>query len=255
LPGHDPWTAQRARVKSRSNYLQNPLSPRPGVCYVCRGPANPPYTRCSNCEKHLRAADGRTADVVAPISYAIKAEQHAFNLASYKRRPGSGVVRADLLLLLQVFLADHGRCLLRAADVRTLDAAAVVPSTRGRPGPHPLQALVGERLRLPWLPMAANPAISPESRLFHADWFSVVDGPPIKLDGAAVLLLDDTWTTGSRVQSAAYALKEAGVAAVAAVVLGRHVNPGWEPWSPIIATARKAGFDLDRCAVHADGAW
>ncbi len=222
------------------------------MCYVCRGPANRPYTRCTNCEKHLCAAGGRTADVVVPISYAIKGEQHAFNLASYKRHPGSGVVRADLLLLLQVFLIDHGRCILRAAGMPTFDAVAVVPSTRGRPGPHPLQALVGERLRLPWLPMAANPAISPESRSFHADRFSVPHGSPITLDGAAVLLLDDTWTTGSRVQSAAYALKEAGVASVAAVLLGRHANPGWEPWRPLITAVRKSGFDLDRCAVHAD---
>jgi orotate phosphoribosyltransferase len=42
-----------------------------------------------------------------------------------------------------------------------------------------------------------------------------------------VLLVDDTWTTGANAQSAAAALKRAGAGAVAAVVIGRHVNRDW----------------------------
>ncbi|MFB9834804.1 hypothetical protein [Actinoallomurus acaciae] len=186
---------------------------------------------------------------MVPISYAVKREQHAFSLASYKRRPGSDTVRADLLALIQVFIADHGRCLLKAGRVSTFDGAVVVPSTRNRPGPHPLELLVGTRLRLPWLRMTANTKIAPESRMFHADRFSV-DEPAGKLDGAAVLVLDDTWTTGSRVESASYALRAAGASIVVAVVLGRHVNPDWEPWQPLLKTVKKTPFDLDRCAVH-----
>lgn len=249
MPGHDPWVTQRTRVGQRSGYLRNPLPAGPGVCYVCRGPAAVPHTRCRQCEQHFRAADGQTADVVVPISYAIKREQHAFNLASYKRRPSSDTVRADLLALIQVFIADHGRCLLNAARVSTFDSAVVVPSTRNRPGPHPLQSLVGARLRLPWLRMSANPKISPESRAFHPDRFSA-DEPAGDLNGAAVLLLDDTWTTGSRIESAAYALRAAGVRAVGVVVLGWHVNPDWEPWLPLLKTMKKTPFDLDRCAVY-----
>ena len=186
---------------------------------------------------------------MVPISYAVKREQHAFNLASYKRQPGSETVRADLLALIQVFIADHGRCLLNAGRVSTFDSAVVVPSTRNRPGPHPLQSLVGARLRLPWLRMSTNTRISPESRMFHADRFSV-DEPTGELSGAAVLVLDDTWTTGSRVESASYALRVAGASTVVAVVLGRHLNPDWEPWQPILKTVKKTPFDLDQCAVH-----
>jgi hypothetical protein len=249
LPGHDPWATQRTRVRQRSGYLRNPLTAGPGVCYVCRGPAAEPHTRCLQCEQHFRTSNGRTADVVVPISYAVKREQHAFNLASYKRRPGSNTVRADLLALIQVFIADHGRCLLNAARVSTFDGAAVVPSTRNRPGPHPLQLLIGSRLRLPWLQMNANTTIRPESRSFHENRFSVSE-PAGRLNGAAVLLLDDTWTTGSRVESASCALRAAGAATVVAVVFGRHVNPDWEPWWPILKTVKKTPFDLDRCAVH-----
>jgi hypothetical protein len=72
------------------------------------------------------------------------------------------------------------------------------------------------------------------------------------LPGARVLLLDDTWTTGSSAQSAAMALREAGASSIITVVLGRHVagaaadvgglGPATMPFSP------------DRCAVHQDPA-
>ncbi|GAA0950941.1 hypothetical protein GCM10009560_71070 [Nonomuraea longicatena] len=70
------------------------------------------------------------------------------------------------------------------------------------------------------------------------------------LDGAGVLLLDDTWTTGARVQSAAYALKQAGAHRVAAVVLGRHANPGYAGWKPILDVVKAQPYRQENCAVH-----
>jgi len=49
--------------------------------------------------------------------------------------------------------------------------------------------------------------------------------------GADVLLLDDTWASGASAQSAAVTLKQAGAAAVAVVVIGRHVCPPAAPGS------------------------
>jgi orotate phosphoribosyltransferase len=57
-----------------------------------------------------------------------------------------------------------------------------------------------------------------------------------------VLLLDDTWTTGASAQSAAMALRRAGAASVATVVLGRHVAA---------RPAAAAPFNPRHCAVHA----
>jgi hypothetical protein len=187
--------------------------------------------------------------MVVPISYAIKGQQHAHNLAAYKGWGGSSTVQANLLALLVVFLADHGRCAVRAARATTPVGAAVVPSTRGRPGPHPLERLISDRIALPWIPLVPNGSVGGESRAFHRDWFSVADSP-VELTGQTVLLLDDTWTTGSRVQSAACTLKEAGAAKVVAVVLGRHVNPEYAGWKPLLDTMRERPFQLDHCAVH-----
>ena len=47
------------------------------------------------------------------------------------------------------------------------------------------------------------------------------------LDHQSILLVDDTWTTGSSAQSAAATLKQAGAGPTAAVVIGRHLNREW----------------------------
>jgi predicted amidophosphoribosyltransferase len=46
-----------------------------------------------------------------------------------------------------------------------------------------------------------------------------------RVSGADVLLVDDSWVSGASAQSAAAALKLAGAARVAIVVIGRHVDP------------------------------
>jgi hypothetical protein len=46
----------------------------------------------------------------------------------------------------------------------------------------------------------------------------------MELSGEPIMLIDDQWTSGSRAQSAASALKTAGAGAVAVVVLGRHFD-------------------------------
>ncbi|MER7002677.1 phosphoribosyltransferase [Dactylosporangium sp. NPDC000555] len=87
------------------------------------------------------------------------------------------------------------------------------------------------------LQVMASSAYSNEDRDFHRDRFFVPPGPVAR---ARVLLLDDTWTSGGRLQSLAFALKDAGAVAVAAVVLGRHVNPAFGPSASMIGRLRSA---------------
>ena len=71
-----------------------------------------------------------------------------------------------------------------------------------------------------------------------------------------MLLIDDTWTTGASAQSAAAALKQAGAATVAAVVIGRHLNRDWHEndrrirgiaqpfdWEPVRSSAQAGSGD------------
>jgi orotate phosphoribosyltransferase len=66
-----------------------------------------------------------------------------------------------------------------------------------------------------------------------------------------VLLIDNTFTTGARVQSAASALALAGADVVAAVVLGRFVRPDYSAEArQLWERQRRLGFDFDTCCLE-----
>jgi len=212
------------------------LAPRPGaagLCAVCRGPSGRGI-RCFLCDLHLQCAPGSLADLVVPVAYAVKGGAHATHLWQYKS-DRAGPRAADragrrLAALLLGFLRDHGGCAGRAAGIGAPTHLAVVPSARGRPGVHPLRALIAPQLPGPaglapavparWAELTARPD---GQRIRDLDPGRFFAGP---VPGARVLLLDDTWVTGSSAQSAAMALRRAGALAVVTVVLGRHVGPG-----------------------------
>jgi len=124
----------------------------------------------------------------------------------------------------------------------------VPSSSRERDESHPLRRIVGElarptRERYERL-LTRSPVVVQE-RTFDARKYDVAR----TLAGEAVLLIDDTWTTGSGAQSAAAALRQAGAGPVAAVVIGRHVKRGWRQNDRRLhALARP--FDWSMCAWH-----
>jgi phosphoribosylpyrophosphate synthetase len=214
---------------------------------VCRSTASPGFARCLPCEQHRQAAAEQLADAVVPIAYAIKRTQHAHSLAVYKATPPSAQAKRNLSSLAVMFIAFHWECLTSAVG-GTFSHVVTVPSTRSRPGPHPLEAMVAARIGLPLLRPVVNPAYAAEDRAFHVDRFRV-DGADTA--GSRVLVVDDTWTTGGRVQALSCALKSQGAAGVAAVVLGRHVNPDYGPARPLITRLRaEPWFDLGRCVLE-----
>ncbi len=237
-----------AGVARQSNYLRGPLPPGPGICAVCRGPVKGPYPRCWECREHHLAATDLLATAVVPIAYGIKGEQHYQHLVNYKHpRYPSAAARTRVQDLILLFLRLHWRCLGTAAG-GGFTHLAVVPSTSGRTGPHPLTTLVVPPLHLPIPAITVNPVYPASDRSFHRDRFSVepltVGEPP-----ARVLLLDDTWTTGARVQSLAHALRTSGAVSVIAVVLGRHIKDEYDPARSLLARVRRIPFDIGHCAV------
>jgi hypothetical protein len=224
--------------------LSAPPPGAPGLCRTCFGPAAAGRARCFPCELHGQCAPGGLASVVLPAAYAVKGGPHARALWVYKSgEPGGAAARRALTAMLLVFLREHGPCLWRRAGWVPPRAGpthvAVVPSNRGRAGVHPLRALAEPYLRLPWAALAARPGADGRARDLDPERFAVP-----RLDGARVLLLDDTWATGASVQSAAMTLRAAGATAVAAVVLGRHLaRPG----------PAAAAFASGQCAIHRPG--
>jgi hypothetical protein len=164
------------------------------------------------------------ADLVVPICYGIRGAQSGHLMWMYKH-PTAPVRRNRTLLamLLVAALAVHERCIEHRLD-RAIGAWATVPSTCGRDGEHPLHRLARTaRLSYPEIGLSTDSRADADQRATRVDRFVVHDQDTAR--GRHVLLVDDTWATGARSQSAALALKHAGADMVTTLVLARWLNP------------------------------
>ncbi len=159
-------------------------------------------------------------------------------LMGYKESPVLEARRRFAPMVRQLFdgfLADHVGC-LNAAAGGPLEVVLPVPST-ARPRGAPLGAVEGlasaARIRVAgarWLPDSlarAGAAVShmrPDGRAFEVPVFARTD-----VSGRRILLLDDTYVSGARGQSAACALRRAGAGSVVIVALGRVLRPDRSP--------------------------
>lgn len=240
------WQALRGRVGAQAPYLTAPPPRGPGLCASCLGPVRPGHARCYQCDLHAQCAPGSLADLVVPVAYAAKGGPHARNLWLYKSDlAGAQAARAALRALLLVFLRDHGPCVWRRAAMPRPTHLAVVPSGRGRPGIHPLRALIAPYLALPWAQLSLRTRSGPAARDLDPERFAAAPAP-----GARVLLVDDTWTSGASAQSAAMSLRLAGAHFVAVVVLGRHLSAGERAGCGAASPPAGPLFRPELCAVH-----
>jgi hypothetical protein len=222
------------------------LGPRPGpdVCSACFNLTDG-WGRCHAC-----AQSEQWLDAVAPISYSVAGEQLHHALLSYKRLVGAGGrhFAMGLAAVLWRYLARHERCLADAAGVESFAVVTTVPSSDVERGTaHPLGGLVSELVgpvRDRYEPALRRSAVEVAPHRFSAQKYA----PRREMTGSSVLLIDDTWTTGANAQSAAAALKAAGASAVAAVVIGRHVNRGWRHNDRHLAGLPRP-FDWEHCAL------
>jgi predicted amidophosphoribosyltransferase len=225
------------------NFMLTPR-PGPGVCHQCFNLTDG-YDRCYACTRHPSLLD-----VLVPISYSIAHEQLHHALASYKRLAGEVARRLAMQLgaLLWQFLEVHESCVAAAAEVDAFPVVTTVPSSdRERDERHPLRRIVSELV---------GPTRERYERLLHrsdldvpAHVFSPGKFVPERvLQGEAVLMIDDTWTTGANLQSAAAALREAGAGPLAGVVIGRHLNREWHENDRRLGALRRP-FDWSQCAL------
>ena len=163
---------------------------------------------------------------MAPIALAVKDEQWAHELSSYKNSPRPAVrdtLAVGIGAVLWRWLGNHETCLEDHAGAGEFPIVTAVPSTRQREH-HPLPRILSEIVK----PTAdryidllrPNSDYSQGSREARPDRYHV----DRRMGGEPVLLVDDQWTSGGHAQSAAYALKLAGAGPVAVVALGRHFD-------------------------------
>jgi len=133
------------------------------------------------------------------------------------------------------FLAGHAPCIAAAAD-GPVEIALPVPST-ARPIGAPLERLEGlartVRTRLPAARWSPGLLIRTRAPVGHmrpdAGAFEVPAAVQGVVGGRCAVLLDDTYVSGARAQSAAAALRRAGARGVVVVVLGRVLRPDRVP--------------------------
>ena len=240
------------------NHLVSVLPPGRGVCAICWRAVDPGYGLCYPCRIAHDGYGTRLAEVVVPIALAVKRQQLAHELWHYKYDPDATVRRrleTRLAAVLWRFLRQHEPHVAQAAGVPRFDVVTTVPGTRPRDDVHPLVRMVGTlightRARYQQL-LTPGPDASVEGRAILVSRFRVTQamtGHP------AVLLVDDTWTTGGRAQSAAIALHDAGAARVAVVVLGRHFDRDFGSGETYYQQAKTRKFTWDTCCLEMDQA-
>jgi hypothetical protein len=204
-----------------------------GVCRFCHGPTQPGYGRCFCCATVASRLGMPLVPVVPMTTYRLGDDMHRL-LRRYKDSPVPEARHRAVeqcVRLLTTFV-DGNREDIQTRSGGSWDAVVTVPSTT-RPEGSPVDAVVSEvaplcvdhRRLLVRGPVPMD-HLQPARRGFVVD--PVVDvSSPARL---RVLVVDDSYTTGARAQSAATALRLAGAHVGAILVLGRVIAPRSCPW-------------------------
>lgn len=227
-----------------------------GLCAVCSAPTSgPQYERCTPCDRHARSGLRLAADVV-PLMWAPKTAvgshsgQGYQDLWSYKTDGADPSHAHRLRYLLYLAVAGHRECLAPNQRERPL-ALAHVPSTTGRASEsHPI---VSRFLSMfgPEIPRVVPTYVGGEGepRVLRPSAWQL---DATQLQGAKrVLLIEDTWVTGSRSQSVASAFADLGVG-VRIVVLGRALDPTRTDQGNYLRAHPRRQYDRRICPVHRD---
>ena len=219
-----------------------------GVCRWCHGHPGPDYSLCFSCAQTRRQLSDPCERIVPVTLYEVPSQLHRV-LRYYKDGQNQSLVDTfslQVASLLCHFLGRHRQCIV--ADAGTdWEVITSVPST-ARQGDHPfvgaLTCVPGVYATYEDLLRRGNAAI--DHNQANDDGFRTIR----RLDGERVLLVDDTFTSGARAQSAASALSNAGAKVVAIVPIGRVINPGFGTNADWWAEQKRVGFSFDTCCLE-----
>jgi hypothetical protein len=199
---------------------------------VCCGPAPTGFIHCFACRTVARRL-GLALTPVLPLYLCPVPGPLYTVLMGYKESPvreARRIFAARLDGLLCGFLECHAGCLSAALGGR-IDLVLPVPSTF-RPGRSPLAHLPGlsggawSATPASWGPTVLERTGAPVGHMRpDAGAFAVRGSERSIVRGARVLMVDDTYVSGARSQSAAATLRLAGARSVLIVAVGRVLRP------------------------------
>ncbi|OTA27299.1 hypothetical protein B9G54_01910 [Alloscardovia macacae] len=213
--------AHAARYASRYDHL----------CPSCSGLKSEKYKECFTCislQKQALQLNGGLADATYFGFYAVKGTQMYRTMFQYKI-PRMNDVRIVASILEDTFITHYDDFIQEMGESPT--AWATIPSqtdSRRYGRPHPLRIIaksIFSQIGIPEVILECDSAKSDYSgnrRGYSPDIFHVSGG--VDETNGHVLLIDDSWTTGHSIQSAAGALKQSGIQRVTAFCIARIID-------------------------------
>lgn len=243
-------TVRERLVAEVGGYLRNAIREPHMTCAVCATPVRPSCDLCLRCRRDQQEFGDGLADLVFPIWYRVRGRQSGYLMHSYKDIQAPARHNQTLLgLLLFAALHLHGRCIEHQLGHK-VDAWAFVPSGRiDRVGEHPLHVVAKRAgLALPEIELVAGKRMDLARRAISASRFATAGNSQVL--GRHVLLIEDTWTTGSNAQSATLTLRGDGAASVAIVVLARWLKPEQSPTAMFVTGRLTNDYDPLVCPLY-----
>jgi hypothetical protein len=240
-----------ATIRELSEEIAAACTPVPpvgaGICKWCHNAPATGYDACYSCWT-VRQQVTHPARVV-PISLMTRDGPLYGTLKGYKSsrdRIRKQTFRLRVVGLVARFLIDHERCIDPSRD--GWDFVTSVPSTRPERLKHPLSAALDLYAPLGNRDVLARGTGQLDRNVASDDAFVAVTN----IAGQRCVLVDDTYVTGAKAQSAASALALAGATVLAIVPAGRLINPNFSAETHDYWEARKTDvFDFGACCLCA----
>jgi hypothetical protein len=240
---------QQLLLQRVGGFFRNTVRDPDRICPICYGPGQ--GGKLQKCAEHRAGFGARLADKVLILTYvrgqaAGKIHQSAHTVRAYKNSPPAEKCAQDMALMVLAATTIHADCIEKFVG-KPWSTVTFVPSAK-RPGStHPVAELARQVSRNNGnenrLLLAPGPGFSesPDRTVRH-DRFSVPGQYVDRVSGRTVLLIDDTWTSGAKIQSAAVALHDAGAESVVALCVSRWCRDDWSDHKAL----------LDRCSAPYD---
>ncbi len=245
----DPLAVLRGLVvRQAGGYLRNVIWDD-RTCPYCAGiPGNPDFSSCYACGGFQHRTD--LSDRRGFLTYGVEGAQSGSLMYRYKDQVPPQAATRTMTVLLAYALTVHVRCATDPVHGPVV-CWTTVPSLGGR-DVHPLPAIARPFLEAQNLPEVALGVAqgAQKTRSVHPENF-IAD--PGQVTGRHVLLLEDTWVTGSNPEGAAAALKAAGAASVSLLVVARWLKPGRGDTKDFIQKNLTTDYDPDACAFTGAG--
>lgn len=246
-----------ARLRARVGEFFSNTQHGQGFCAVCAAPD--PARHCARCAAHRAQYGNRLADLVVPLAYVrgwmTPRHQSEHHVWQYKH-PTHPSIRCmqDLQLMILAGAVLHGSCIARAVGHRW-DVVTFVPSA-ARPGrEHPVAQLArqvaDQSPHAQRVLLVPGPSIEADRLMLVADRFVVPPAYAPAVAGRHVLVVDDTWVSGSKAQCAALALREAGAATITVICIARWLSWNWTEHQPFMKLPFEP-YDAGKCPVAAE---